>query len=423
TRAGLCFEGDPINQKQAAELCHKPKSFQKTKEHSETQLLPTFTYPLAEEIIHATMARSSGVSQRLRGYDSWIDIPSQSSSQSQSPINNEIVTTGLRIQQVSNLQRRRRAVSRSSPVNVEARGTSSQEEYEESESDEDHILTSSNEHLETNSLIALSSLDVDSDSDRDETIKKLPRKAINSKSLSDSKFDLHQMPLDQRRDAAESFLSPSSTNIQTSYSSRNLFHQNLHRHPTDHDAALRASLTTLLSIGAAAARGLPNRETNTRRSIVSRDREFKDSFDLRFVSESELMSPSQPQSPHPLMKSTQNIQRHTAFTGKNKRVMASMDKVKAARNNQLASQENNFSSTFLTWAVSAGVIVIISVVGFGVGYVIGREVGRQETLAGINSSTLGNSSAYGKEAMRSSSGSLHRFKWNTGGVSRHVITQ
>lgn len=367
------------------------------------------------------MARSSGVPQRLRGYDSWIDIPSHSSSQSQSPVNNEIVTTGLRIQQESNIQSRRRAVSRSSPINIETQGTSSQEEYEESESDEDHILTSSNEHFETNSLIALSSRDVDLDSDQDEISKQLPRKAINPKSLSDPQFNSHQMPTDQCRDAIESFLSPCSTNIQPSYSSRKFSHLHLHRHPADHDAALRASLTTLLSIGAAAARGLPNRETNTRRNIVSRDREFKDSIDLRFVPESELMSPSQPQSP-PNLKSTNNSQRQTAFTGKNKHMMNSMEKSKAASKNPLVSQENNFSSTFLTWAVSAGVLVIISVVGFGVGYVIGREVGRQETLAGIDSSALANNSTYGKGALRSSSGGLHRFKWNTGGISRHVIT-
>ncbi|RKF55494.1 hypothetical protein OnM2_089004 [Erysiphe neolycopersici] len=368
------------------------------------------------------MARSSGVHQRLRGYDSWIDIPSQNSSQSQSPINNEIVTTGLTIQKASNIQRRRRAASRSSSVNVETRGTSSQEEYEESESDEDHILTSSNEHLETNSPIILSSHDVDSDSDRDETSKQLSKKAMNSRSLSDPKYNPQQMPSDQCRDEIENFSPPFSTNIQPLYSSRNSFNQHLHRHPADHDAALRASLTTLLSIGAAAARGLPNRETNTRRGIVSRDREFRDSIDLRFVSESELMSPSQPQSPLPITKSTINSQRHPAFKEKNERMTTSMEKVKAARQNHLVSQENNFSSNFLTWAVSAGVLVIISVVGFGVGYAIGREVGRQENLAGISSSALGNSSTFGKETMRSSSGGLHHFKWNTGGVSRNFIT-
>jgi hypothetical protein len=39
------------------------------------------------------------------------------------------------------------------------------------------------------------------------------------------------------------------------------------------------------------------------------------------------------------------------------------------------------SPTLMTWVVSAGVVVLVSVVGFGAGYVIGREVGRQEVLA------------------------------------------
>src|SRR5213078_2835167 len=52
----------------------------------------------------------------------------------------------------------------------------------------------------------------------------------------------------------------------------------------DHDAALRASLTTLLSIGAAAARGLPKREERLAPS--------HEPMGLRLVPESELMGPN-----------------------------------------------------------------------------------------------------------------------------------
>lgn len=36
------------------------------------------------------------------------------------------------------------------------------------------------------------------------------------------------------------------------------------------------------------------------------------------------------------------------------------------------------SPTLVTWLVSAGVVVIVSVVGFGAGYAMGYESGRQE---------------------------------------------
>jgi len=63
------------------------------------------------------------------------------------------------------------------------------------------------------------------------------------------------------------------------------------------------------------------------------------------------------------------------------------------------------SPTLLTWVVSAGVVVLVSVVGFGAGYVLGREVGRQEALSG-----LGDGAACGKEMVRGS-GELRKFRW------------
>ena len=83
--------------------------------------------------------------------DSWVEISSQPSSSSLSSINDEIVTTGLRVQHDPR-QRRRRVVRPGAPstLNISTGpsslgGTSSQEEYEESESESDHIMTSSGE--------------------------------------------------------------------------------------------------------------------------------------------------------------------------------------------------------------------------------------------------------------------------------------
>src|SRR6187402_134915 len=117
-----------------------------------------------------SMARSAGVPQRLRNdgtnanvlsiianqktnpscSESWVEIASQPSSSSLSSIGDEIVTTGLRVQHDPSLRRRRRGQPNlPSHISLEARqtSTSSQEEYEEIESESDQVMTSSNEHI------------------------------------------------------------------------------------------------------------------------------------------------------------------------------------------------------------------------------------------------------------------------------------
>jgi hypothetical protein len=78
--------------------------------------------------------------------------------------------------------------------------------------------------------------------------------------------------------------------------------------------------------------------------------------------------------------------------------------------------------TLMTWVFSAGVVVLVSVVGFGAGYVIGREVGRQEVLTsagtGLNAS---DTTSCGREVMQSSGGGLRRLKWTTA-VGKTVVT-
>lgn len=83
------------------------------------------------------MARSTEIPPRLRNDESWVEIASQPSSSSLSSIGDEIVTTGLRVQHDPNSRRRRR-VQAGAPqyILLEPRQTtSSQEEYEESESE------------------------------------------------------------------------------------------------------------------------------------------------------------------------------------------------------------------------------------------------------------------------------------------------
>lgn len=88
------------------------------------------------------------------------------------------------------------------------------------------------------------------------------------------------------------------------------------------------------------------------------------------------------------------------------------------------SEDYMISPTLLTWVVSAGVVVLVSVVGFGAGYVIGREVGRQEATdvfaASINAAN--ETSNTGREVIRTSSG-LRKLRWGAGAVSRSMVAQ
>ncbi len=109
---------------------------------------------------------------------------------------------------------------------------------------------------------------------------------------------------------------------------------------------------------------------------------------------------------------------------KTKRPSNGTRKKRAAAAAPLGDEATTFfiSPTLLTWVVSAGVVVLVSVVGFGAGYVIGREVGRQETLGvGGASAIAGNAStavvdggSCGIEAIKSGGGTLRRFRWAPG---------
>ncbi|TVY33224.1 hypothetical protein LSUB1_G006118, partial [Lachnellula subtilissima] len=180
---------------------------------------------------------------------------------------------------------------------------------------------------------------------------------------------------------------------------------------TDHDAALRASLTTLLSIGAAAARG--------KRAATNPTTTSAEPMGLRLVPESQLTGAVQPNSSRPLSPSTRarsspSISSQEAIEKGKRKAAASGEKTK--RRKKVVVAEAGDESTLFTWVLSAGVLVLVSVVGFGAGYVIGREVGRQE-VSGLGFSDGG---SCGREAMRGS-GSLRRFKWGIGGGGKSVV--
>ncbi|KAA8564735.1 hypothetical protein EYC84_011628 [Monilinia fructicola] len=324
------------------------------------------------------MARSNGVSDRLRNEESWVEISSQPSSSSISSIDNEIVTTGLRVSQHPSTRRRRRSQNQPrpqvTPNNHRQTSTSSQEEYEESESEPDHIdiLTSSNEISPPVAIPARLSTretyDAESEDDEDE----------NGTALGVGRGT--SLPFTPQPNV---FSHPPSSQSQNHRATA----QTQESYFPHHDAALRASLKTLLSC-AAAARGLPkNSPTKSPHQPPHRSpHPPRISTPHRSTPPSHLQTHiPHPPTEHKFATRSRTIP-HPQNPAKNKQnTRAALKKKKA----ELPTENETFiSPTLLTWAMSAGVVVLVSVVGFGAGYVIGREVGRQETsvLGGWNAS-------------------------------------
>jgi hypothetical protein len=368
--------------------------------------------------------------------ESWVEISSRPSSSSLSSIGDEIVTTGLRVQQDSISRRRRKShMVPPSRIAIHERQTSSssQEEYEESESEEDRVMTSSNEHVPLTSRVHLvdkvqrHNTGVES-TDDDENATALgrvsdeavftpqpnvfshPPSARNSQSqpVSGAYFPRNSYPSHQAR---QPYSGRSSSRVQHSHSPYNTVSP---AHQADHDAALRASLTTLLSC-AAAARGLPKRNQNRPGASTTARPEFTG---IRLVPESELTgaSPiaSRPLSPSTKARSSPSVSDKGADADKGKRKAATTKPAvssRAVKKKKVAvAEEAMISPTLLTWVVSAGVVVLVSVVGFGAGYAIGKEVGRQEALNGLS---VSENTSCGKEAARQLS-EIRRFRWSNG---------
>jgi hypothetical protein len=146
---------------------------------------------------------------------------------------------------------------------------------------------------------------------------------------------------------------------------------------------------------------------------------------LRIVPESELIGNSAPAptatspSTGTRPRSSPSISSHDAAEEKAKRKAAAPTKsaaspraTKKQKKSASVVEEALISPTLLTWVVSAGVVVLVSVVGFGAGYALGREVGRQEALElGLPMGMGGGENAScGREALRGVGG-IRRFRW------------
>ncbi|KAG9243063.1 hypothetical protein BJ878DRAFT_424500 [Calycina marina] len=351
--------------------------------------------------------------------ESWVEITSNPSSSSLSSVGDEIVTTGLRVQQRSN-SRQTRSTRAEFPslIALEARhtDTSSQEEYEESESEEDRVITSSNEFQPaTQSKTLNQTYSADSEDDDDENATALGGRTKptftpqpNAFSHPPARSAAHRAFVPRCSELAPS-TKPAYPHRITSRGQYQSYNQ------VDHDAALRASLTTLLSIGAAAARGLPKREQSHTASN-------NQPMTLGLVPESELHArepnSSRPLTPSTRARSTPSVASSEllALDSAKRKAKLSGEKTRLAKKKKVQLVEDAMvSPTLFTWVVSAGVVMLFSVVGFGAGYVYGREVGRSEGLSTLSGS---GAAGCGREAVKSGSG-LRRLRWSN--VAKRIV--
>lgn len=418
--------------------------------------------------------REASLEPALTVSESWIEIASQPSSSSLSSIGDEIVTTGLRVGNNSYPARRRRLhqPATSAPpsyvvYNAAAQaGTSSQEEYDETESEEDQVLTSSTEGIHPAAALprqqtaVRASVDADTDSDDDDENATALGRPSSSPTFRPQPNAFSHPPshLTHRHSTSSAHPNrpsqsrPSMPNRSYTRPQRGSPDYMSPAFQADNDAALRASLTTLLSC-AAAARRLPKKEDEqvgpsgagaVGTGIGVGVLPSSQPMEFRLVPESELMA----ETPAPTMpgsrtgptklsaRTASNSSAPSAPASAASREQEQQEKTKRAATSQgkplratkkkrttdaIESGTATFiSPTLLTWVVSAGVVVLVSVVSFGAGYVIGREVGRQEGTMGLGAAgTASNTSAScGQELVKSTSaGTLRRFRWGAVGKS------
>ncbi|KAL8948732.1 MAG: hypothetical protein Q9222_005100 [Ikaeria aurantiellina] len=334
--------------------------------------------------------------------ESWIEVSSQPSSSSLSSIATD--------ENINNARRRRR-LNPSAPLSYRPTSAagSSQEEYEESESESDRIMTSSGEGLEpqlsdglsppvptASASEPLSSEDNDDDDENSTALGVLttepvftpqpnafshPPQAQTRSAETRTSYFQTQRTLPSR--PTQSF-PPHRNRSHTPYNMISPSHQ------ADHDAALRASLSTLLSC-AAAARGLPKREPPAQSAPRPSNR--IEASTLRMVPESVLMG-EEAARPRASIRRTSISSNTDSVREKAKRkASTSRDRRDKKKTRRGSIEDMGVSPTLLTWVVSAGVVVLVSAISFSAGYTVGKEVGIVEAgLAGG-----GNGALCGKE--------------------------
>ncbi|KAL6243928.1 hypothetical protein RBB50_009362 [Rhinocladiella similis] len=348
-------------------------------------------------------------SSRIRGMhseDSWIEISSRPSSSSLSSTSNDIITTGLEIRpQDERLSRQRHTSTHLTTSQPRAASTagSSQDEYEESESDSDRVLSSSNEDISQ-----------DEAADDDDTSTALGVGTMD-KPFTPQPNAFSHPPSSQQGTIPDSYFPPVPASAEARPSNERTITQRSYQrqiqsrqrtytssYQPDHDAALRASLTTLLSCAAAVRPKGPEP-----RPAAPSTRPSAQPTSLRLVAESEIDGQSRPR---PKRTSSPKQTKRKSRESSKERHSKKVRPTKAA-----VSGEDLISPTLASWMISAGVVLVFSAISFSAGYAWGREVGRIEGEMGFTGG--GNCS---REAMRGTGSGLRRLRWTSAAAASSI---
>lgn len=414
------------------------------------------------------MSPAPSLTRRLRSEDTWVEISSQPSSSSLSSAggDNEMPATGLQIPHNSALHRQRRrrpfypdiAVGIRLPGRPSSAAGSSQDEYDESESESDWVLSSSNEDVTTRNVVGQDMIQGDQGGDDDDStalgirttssdgkvftpqpnaFSHPPSSQSNRHSLGSTVPDPYSShissitPVGTRLASNQTIIPP---NIRPSRS-RQLPAQaarwqgptdvisTSHTYQPDHDAALRASLSTLLSCAAAVRSSSPKQQDALSRTDV---RQHNEPTALRLVPESELFSADHGQRrPLPPRKSlgtsppsSQSLSPR-ASTKRKSRETSKDRHAKRSRSIKTVTggmDDVTASPVLMSWVISAGVVLAFSAISFSVGYAWGKEVGRFNGNMGVGLE----GGSCGREAIRGSGGGLRRLRWSTASSSIRV---
>lgn len=382
--------------------------------------------------------------------ESWIDLTSVPSSSSLSSATDEIITTGLTVQHDSNSHRRHRRprgghfqIGTGHRVASAGGGNSSQEEYDESESESDRVMSSSNEHIGPSPLRqevhhssrgphSIASSDTmsereeeeEDDDDENATAVNYPRSTARHFQPRPNAFS-HPSAEHVVRSQSGTVYTPRrlatrpGSQRQHSYPQHTPYNVISPSHQADHDEALRASLSTLLS-AAAAVRGLP--KPGQHRATPPATSSRIDPTSLRLVPESVALG----EIPEETSNGSSSRATSSSPSDKSKRKASptvpsvrssSRDRHAAKKARKQSALIEEISPTLFTWVVSAGVVVLVSALSFSAGYVVGNEAGYAEAMGQMGAVGT-DAGGCGKEAVRGTGLGLRRLRWTGGAVVR-----
>jgi hypothetical protein len=231
---------------------------------------------------------------------------------------------------------------------------------------------------------------------------------------------------ERRRHSARFSTSQTCAEARVQHSPFNLLSPNYNA-AADHEAALRASLSTLQSF-AAAARGLPKPDTRPAVDATPPSSSRIQSNTLRIVPASALEHHTPPAAQAIDLTFKPTIRRSSTSTSASAEIRSTASEAKRRRASGRGSSKERralkkrrhssatygtddmaVSPTLFTWVISVGVVVVFSAISFSAGYTMGKEAGRFET--GLTSTGDGATACAG-EAGKSGLG-LRKLRWTS----------